>query len=38
VVYVPQKTITWKKFVSAVRDVTAFATLYIVIRYGGRYY
>lgn len=37
-VYVPQKTVTWKKFISVARDVTTFATLYIVIRYGRRYY
>lgn len=38
VVYVPQKGLTWKKFVSVARDVTTFATLYIIIRYGRRYY
>lgn len=36
-VYVPQKAVTWKKFVSVVRDVTTFTTLYVIIRYGRRY-
>ncbi|MDZ7262180.1 MAG: polysaccharide export protein [candidate division KSB1 bacterium] len=36
-VYVPQKTITWKKFVGVMRDITTFATLYIIIRWGRRW-
>lgn len=38
IVYVPQRVITWRKFVGFVRDLTAFATLYIIIRWGRRYW
>ncbi len=34
VVYVPQRTFTWRKFVGAVRDLSIFASLYLIIRYG----
>jgi protein involved in polysaccharide export with SLBB domain len=34
VVYVPQRPLTWRKFVGAVRDLSIFASLYLIIRYG----
>lgn len=36
VVYVPKRTITWKKFADLMRDISTFATLYVVIRWGRR--
>ncbi len=32
VVYIPKAALTWKKFLSFMRDITVFATLYVVIR------
>jgi polysaccharide export outer membrane protein len=34
VVYVPQRKITWRKFVGAMRDLSIFASLYLIIRFG----
>lgn len=36
VIYVPQKRKSWKTFVTLMRDLTSFATLYIIFRYGRR--
>jgi protein involved in polysaccharide export with SLBB domain len=36
IVHVPQKALTWKKFVRVMRDVSSFATLYLIIRFGRR--
>ncbi|NIT60132.1 MAG: hypothetical protein GWN00_29135 [Aliifodinibius sp.] len=32
VVYVPEKAITWKKFIAFARDITIFVTLYVIIQ------
>jgi protein involved in polysaccharide export with SLBB domain len=34
VVYVPERKVTWGKFMSVARDLTIFASLYLVINYG----
>jgi len=36
VIYVPKKRKFWKAFVNIMRDITSFATLYIIFRYGRR--
>lgn len=35
VVYVPERPVTWKKFIAVVRDVTIVASLYFLISYGS---
>lgn len=37
VIYIPKKRKYWKSFVSVMRDITTFATLYIIFRYGRKY-
>ncbi len=34
VVYIPKRAFTWKKFVGFIRDMTTFATLYVLFRWG----
>jgi protein involved in polysaccharide export with SLBB domain len=36
VIFVPEKKERWKQFVQVMRDLTGFATLYIIFRYGRR--
>jgi len=36
VIFVPEKSNRWKQFVQIMRDITSFATLYIIFRYGRR--
>jgi protein involved in polysaccharide export with SLBB domain len=36
VIFVPAKKEIWKQFVQVMRDLTSFATLYIIFRYGRR--
>lgn len=36
VIYVPKKNHLWKSFVTIMRDIASFATLYIIFRYGRR--
>jgi len=36
VIYIPEKTITWSKFVEFIRDVSTFAVLYYFIRISTR--
>lgn len=36
VIYIPKARNYWRTFVQVMRDVTSFATLYIILRYGRR--
>jgi len=37
VIYIPKKRNYWKMFVQVMRDITGFATLYIIFKYGRRF-
>lgn len=37
VIYVPEKTVTWRKFMDLLTDLTIFASLYYIIVYTRRY-
>jgi len=37
IVYIPEKKVTWRKFINFIRDITAFAILYYFIRRSDQY-